>query len=309
MEEIINWGIEVIKSIQTVTCAPLTWIAIFIHYVFSSGIYVLIICIMFWGIDTKKGFKLGATLLFSTSLNIAIKNHFAVPRPYTIDSTVATGVTEISYAFPSGHSQVSATFWPLFAGLQKRWQKWVKILLGLCLPLIVGLSRMYLGVHYPTDVIVGLGLGFIISCGTLLFWDKIAFYIKKYPVRTSLKILILSLLCFTLNAISMEDTRSSALFFGFATGYILLSDKGSFSAASGTTFQKVLRILLGFVIIAAVYYGLKLVLPGKESSQYQLFRFIQYGFVGFVVTFIAPKIFVLLKLASPVSKSVEILDQ
>ena len=104
----------------------------------------------------------------------------------------------------------------------------------------------------------------------------------------------------------MADTSYSALLFGFFSGYILLSDKGSFSAASGTIFQKVLRILLGFVIIAAVYYGLKLVFPGKESQFYKLFRFIRYGLVGFDATFLAPKLFVLLKLASPVSRSEEI---
>ena len=164
MEEILNWGIQVIKAIQTVTCAPLTWIAIFIHHVFNTGIYVAIIGIMFWGIDTKKGFKLGTALFFSTSLNVAIKNFFQVPRPYTIDPSVATGASETSFAFPSGHSQGAATFWLLLAGLQKNWKKWAKILVGLCLPLLVGLSRMYLGVHYPTDVIVYTTLCCLIKC-------------------------------------------------------------------------------------------------------------------------------------------------
>lgn len=307
MEEILNWGIQVIKAIQTVTCAPLTWIAIFIHHVFNAGIYVAIIGIIFWGIDTKKGFKLGTALLFSTSLNVAIKNFFQVPRPYTIDPSVATSASETSFAFPSGHSQGAATFWSLLAGLQKNWKNWAKILVGLCLPLLVALSRMYLGVHYPTDVIVGLALGFLISCGVLLFWDNMAFYIK--PLRKSLKVLAAALVCFCLNAISMTDTSYSALLFGFVTGYIFLTEKGSFSAASGTILQKVLRIILGFVIIAAIYYGLKLIFPGKESNLYQLFRFIRYGLVGFTATFLAPKLFVVLKLASPVSKSEEIVEE
>ena len=307
MEGILNWGIEVIKSIQTITCAPLTWIAIFIHYVFNTGIYIAVIGIMFWGIDTKKGFKLGATLLFSTSLNVAIKNFFAVPRPFTIDPTVATGATETSYSFPSGHSQGAATFWPLFAGLQKKWPNWSKILVGLCLPLLVGLSRMYLGVHYPTDVIVGLALGFLISCGVLLFWDNIAVYVK--PVRKSLKILVIALICFCLNAIPRIDTSSTALFFGFTVGHIFITEKNSFSAKSGTTLQKVLRIFLGFVIIAAIYLGLKIIFPGNESDLYQLFRFLRYGIIGFSGTYLVPKLFVALKLASPVSKSEVNLDQ
>ena len=307
MENILNWGIQVIKSIQTITCPPLTWLAIFIHHVFNAGVYVAIIGIVFWGIDTKKGFKLGTALLFSTSLNVAIKNFFAVPRPYLVDSSVATTASETSFSFPSGHSQGAATFWPLFAGLQKNWKKWLKILVGLCLPLIVGLSRMYLGVHYPTDVIVGLALGFLISCGILLFWDNIAFYLN--PLRKSMKILTVALVCFCLNAISMTDTSYSALLFGFATGYIILTEKGSFSAATGTTLQKVLRIILGFAIIAAIYYGLKLIFPGKDNNLYQLFRFVRYAAVGFSGSFLAPKLFVALKLASPVSKSEEIVEE
>lgn len=304
MDEILNWGIQIIKNIQKISCAPLDWLAIFIHYFFNTPIYILVIGIMFWGIDSKKGFKLGTTLLFSISINTALKNFFAVPRPYTIDPTVSTGATESSYAFPSGHSQVAATFWPLFAGLQKTWKKWVKLLIGLFLPLIVGISRMYIGVHYPSDVAVGLVLGFLISCGTLLFWDTIAIFIK--PLRKSLKILIISLICFCLNAVSMTDTSYSGLLLGFSIGYILITDKGSFSASSGTVLQKVLRILLGFAIIASVYYGLKYVFPRETNSLYQLFRFIRYGLVGFFATFVAPKLFVALKLATPISKSEEI---
>ena len=307
MEDILNWGIQVIKAVQTVTCPPLTWLAIFIHYVFNAGIYVLLVGIFYWGIDSKKGFKLGTALLFSTSLNVAIKNFFAIPRPYTIDSTIATQASETSFSFPSGHSQGAATFWPLFAGLQKNWKKWLKVLVGLCLPILVAISRMYLGVHYPTDVIAGLGLGFIISCGVLLFWDSIAVYVK--PTKKSIKILTIALICFCLNSISMADTSYSALLFGFTVGHILITEKNSFSAKSGSIKQKVLRILLGFVIIAAIYYGLKLVFPGKESNLYQLFRFIRYGIVGFSGTFLAPKLFVALKLATPVSKSEEVTQE
>jgi membrane-associated phospholipid phosphatase len=307
MEEILNWGIEVIKAVQTTTCTPLTWIAMFIHHVFNSAFYVVVIGIFYWGIDTKKGAKLGSALLFSTCVNVAIKNFFQVPRPYIFDPTVSTNATETSFAFPSGHSQAAATFFPLFAGLQRSWKKWLKVLVGVCIPIIVALSRMYLGVHYPTDVIVGLALGFLISCGVLLFWDNIAVYVK--PVRKSLKILVIALICFCLNAIPRIDTSSTALFFGFTVGHIFITEKNSFSAKSGTTLQKVLRIFLGFVIIAAIYLGLKIIFPGNESDLYQLFRFLRYGIIGFSGTYLVPKLFVALKLASPVSKSEDILDQ
>ena len=307
MEDILSWGIEVIKAVQTTTCTPLTWIAMFIHHVFNSAFYVVVIGIFYWGIDTKKGAKLGSALLFSTCVNVAIKNFFQIPRPYIFDPTVSTNATETSFAFPSGHSQAAATFFPLFAGLQRSWKKWLKVLVGVCIPIIVALSRMYLGVHYPTDVIVGLALGFLLSCGVLLFWDNIAVYVK--PVRKSLKILVIALICFCLNAIPRIDTSSTALFFGFTVGHIFITEKNSFSAKSGTTLQKVLRIFLGFVIIAAIYLGLKIIFPGNESDLYQLFRFLRYGIIGFSGTYLVPKLFVALKLASPVSKSEDNLDQ
>ena len=307
MEDILSWGIEVIKAVQTTTCTPLTWIAMFIHHVFNSAFYVVVIGIFYWGIDTKKGAKLGSALLFSTCVNVAIKNFFQIPRPYIFDPTVSTNTTETSFAFPSGHSQAAATFFPLFAGLQRSWKKWLKVLVGVCIPIIVALSRMYLGVHYPTDVIVGLALGFLLSCGVLLFWDNIAVYVK--PVRKSLKILVIALICFCLNAIPRIDTSSTALFFGFTVGHIFITEKNSFSAKSGTTLQKVLRIFLGFVIIAAIYLGLKIIFPGNESDLYQLFRFLRYGIIGFSGTYLVPKLFVALKLASPVSKSEDSLDQ
>ncbi|MBR1840621.1 MAG: phosphatase PAP2 family protein, partial [Alphaproteobacteria bacterium] len=54
-----------------------------------------------------------------------------------------------------------------------------KVLLAVLLPLLVAISRNYLGVHYPTDVLMGLGIGYIFSIGCLLFGNKIEALFKK----------------------------------------------------------------------------------------------------------------------------------
>lgn len=305
MEQILDWGIDVIRAIQTVECAPLTLLAMFIHHVFSAGIYVAVLLVILWCVDEKKGYKLGATLLFSVSVNSIIKDAVKEPRPYTRDPTIGRA-TETSWSFPSGHSQTASTFWTVFASFFKKNQNVAKLLIAILLPVIVALSRNYLGVHYPTDVLCGLIIGYIISIGVLLFWTPCAKILK--PLRWSVKILIIALICFVLNALNPTDTGYSAGLFGFVVGYILCLEKGEFSAQSGTFLQKFLRLLIGGAILGAVYLGAKTVFPGKESDTYQLFRFIRYALVGFCGTYVCPKIFVLAKIAVPVSKSEEIAE-
>ena len=71
-------------------------------------------------------------------------------------------VNEVSYSFPSGHALASATFYPLLAWSVARVRPSARRLawvLGVALPLFVGFGRLYLGVHWPTDVVAGWTIG------------------------------------------------------------------------------------------------------------------------------------------------------
>ena len=100
---------------------------------------------------------IAAALAGSALLNEGLKNLFSRPRP-----TVVERVYEpYGLSFPSGHSQASMAFACTVAlvawRLKVERRKWI---LGVfALPLIVGWTRTYLGVHYPTDVIGGWALG------------------------------------------------------------------------------------------------------------------------------------------------------
>jgi undecaprenyl-diphosphatase len=76
-------------------------------------------------------------------------------------------------SFPSGHSLNSMAILGAIAltlshTLQRRGVRWLVIALGLGLPLLIGVSRSYLGVHYPSDVLAGLTAG--LACALLTFW-------------------------------------------------------------------------------------------------------------------------------------------
>ena len=111
-----------------------------------------IICIK----DKKTGLWIALNLIISAGLNILLKNLIQRPRPegYRL-------IQENGYSFPSGHSMVSMAFYGLIVYLI--WKK-VKnpkeryILCTICaiLPILIGFSRIYLGVHYFSDILAGV---------------------------------------------------------------------------------------------------------------------------------------------------------
>lgn len=91
-----------------------------------------------------------------------IKNTIDRPRPPLIDALI----TENSYSFPSGHSFIAVSFYGLiifflFKGIKKNYQKSLLVFLGLTLIISIGISRIYLGVHWPSDVLASYFSGLI----------------------------------------------------------------------------------------------------------------------------------------------------
>lgn len=300
MEEINEWGLSVIRAFQSVENMPFSVIAMGIDVLFETGIYIAIVFLFYWCIDTKKGFLLGMALLLSTSITASLKQGLAVPRPYTQDPSVFR-IEETSWSLPSGHSQAAAVFFPLLAGIQRKWKLWVKLIVAIALPLIVGLSRMYLGVHYPLDVLAGWGIGFAVAL-IFMFFARTAFQIaEKLP--TSYKILVLAVIAFVFNWLASDSLELPALIFGFGTGYVLLSAHGGFNASSGNGTQKVLRVIIGVALVALVFWLLKIISPNEDSNNYALWKFIRYGLVSFTGSYIVPKLFIATKLGTPISHS------
>jgi undecaprenyl-diphosphatase len=89
----------------------------------------------------------------SLLVNMGAKNHFTRMRP----DLWASIAPEMSYSFPSGHAMGSATLSTaliLLAWPSKRWRWWVTVP-AVLFTLLVGMSRVYLGVHYPSDILAG----------------------------------------------------------------------------------------------------------------------------------------------------------
>jgi len=136
----------------------------------------------------KKRWQAFSLLAFSmagaATLNIVLKLVFERQRPHLWDLLIH----ESTYSFPSGHAMLTGT---LIAALILIWWKtkwrWLVVAAGIPYVLAVGFSRMYLGVHYPTDVFAGwcVAAVWVITVATILgtvSWQEIR---PKLSVRRS----------------------------------------------------------------------------------------------------------------------------
>lgn len=128
---------------------------------------ILIVAVAIWFLVDKKSIRWliqSIIILSSTALlNIVIKQYISRPRP---DLEMRL-VEAHSFSYPSGHSMCALAFYGflLYLAHKKVDHTWVKILAYMVLPLLIvaiGASRVYLGVHYPSDVVAGFAAG--------LFW-------------------------------------------------------------------------------------------------------------------------------------------
>lgn len=137
-----------------------------------GGAMVLITCTLlsiFLAKNKKIGLCISLNLLISTALNLILKNLVQRPRPIEYRLIDETG-----YSFPSGHSMVSTAFYGfiiylIYNNVKNKKIRFTLIALLSILILTIGTSRIYLGVHYTSDVIAG----FLISISYLVIYISV----------------------------------------------------------------------------------------------------------------------------------------
>jgi len=120
--------------------------------------FLLVMTGLYWSIDSSLGLRVGFALLSSTSLNSFLKLIFKGARPYWFNDQVIAFNHEPSFGFPSGHAQSSVTVWGRIAYAVKKYWFWI---IAVLIILGIGFSRIYLGVHFTSDVLGGWLIGII----------------------------------------------------------------------------------------------------------------------------------------------------
>lgn len=294
METILNIGLEIIKAVQQIHGPHLDAFFRAITSLGGGEIYILLLPVFFWCVDTGLGAHAGFIFLLSSYLANGLKDLFQQPRPFQIDPTVklddATG-----YGLPSFHALEATVMWGMFAiWLKKAWF-WV---LAVAMMLLIGFSRIYLGVHFPTDVLAGYAIG-----GSFLWLyvnggHTFERWLKALPFRWQLGLSFAVPLVLAISHPTDDVVLVMSAFSGFCLGLACLNHYSSFSAV-GPIWQRIARFIVGDIAILLLYVAPRLVGFVGTSLLHSPLRYLHYGVIGFWITFGGPWLFLKLRLAGP----------
>ena len=267
----------------------------------AFGEQLLLVAVMgflYWGLNKEFGKYLGLNVLMANVWNPMIKNVFLRLRPYFVPGYQVEllrpidpeadimDVTAQGYSFPSGHSTSAvAAYGSLAAHEKKNRLFWI---LAILLPLLVGFSRVFVGAHYPTDVLCGWLLGAAVVL--LVPWLR-----KKIKNRWLFYgVLLLS----TVPGFVYCDSNDYFTSFGMLVGFVLAEPfEEKFVQFENT--RNILRCVLRTLGGAAVYFGLNIVLKlpfPKELLEAgdltaHMIRSLRYAVVIFAAVGVYPMLF------------------
>ncbi|MFC4453340.1 phosphatase PAP2 family protein [Deinococcus sonorensis] len=208
-------------------------------------VFIVVLALYSWLVNPAGMRRLGVAFGLSYLLNSLLKYGLNLSRPFALDPAVASPAAQATGGgpgFPSGHAQLSATLWlGMAAQLGRRWFWWVAGVLVL----LISLSRIVLGVHYPLDVLGGLLLG------GLFAWVAVS---GRFPWNWWVPVLLLVVAA----ALPASVPREYSVGLGLTAGFWLL--RPTFQAPRSWP-ARIGVAVVGLVLVFAVYFGLSALLP------------------------------------------------
>ena len=258
----------------------------------EETLIILFVVAIWFAVDRKLAQQVFFVTATSLSINGIIKNFAQVPRPFTKGISCVRVDTATGYAFPSGHTQGFATWSSFFAAKFKK--TWVSILVGVLIT-AVAVSRLYLGAHYPSDVIVGVALGVGISLFGNYLFAKVK-DVKKIYLGT-----FLILTPFIVYFLIAADLLFADLFktFGMVGGMVAISflDENTEPLSYDIAWwKKLIRIVIGVVLAVALKEAIKLLNVFEIMQISLLIDAVRYFIVVMTVGYLCPMLFKKIKL-------------
>jgi membrane-associated phospholipid phosphatase len=296
--------------------------------------YMIIVAVIYWSIDRRLGLRLAIFLPVVASLNSILKQAIHAPRPYWLDPGIKAIHASNGFGMPSGHAQAS-TVWLYAASLLKKGWFWA---LAIGVVFLIGLSRVYLGVHFSSQVLLGWLIGSVMVILFFRFENKVlTWFLNKNLVRQLLWISGISALILIIGGVFVAINQpwempahwisnssayftkgnetilyskgmdaiagNAGAFMGTALGALLSHRQGGFDTG-GRVWKRILRSVAGLLIFFVLYGLLMFITPDQSKVVlYTAWKFSGFFMISFSALFLIPLLFIRTRLISPVKGS------
>lgn len=264
--------------------------------------FLVLALIVFWCVDKRRGYYVMAVGFMGTMLNQMLKLFFAVPRPWDLDPdfSILEKAREAAsgYSFPSGHTSTAVgTFGAIAATEKRRWIRSVCVILAV----LVGFSRMYVGVHTPYDVLAGgaCALALVLALKPIVMGES------EKAIKTLLAVLLamgigyllyVELYPFPAN-FDQENltsaTKNAYTMMGCLVGVVIVyaaEKKWVNFSVEGKWWIQLIKVVLGLGLVLAVKAGLKTPLNLLFGSEL-IARAVRYFLIVMVAGLLWPMTF------------------
>jgi membrane-associated phospholipid phosphatase len=292
----------------------------FFTFLGNEEFYLLLMPAIYWCINARLGLQIGVILLLSNGVNTLMKIGFHRPRPYWLSDQVWIGGHLGDFSFPSGHAQIGISIWGFLAFTLRKGWAWIG---AAAVIFLIGMSRIYLGVHFPIDIAAGWAVGALLLAAYIQLKKPVGTWLRKQSLGLQIVIIagliVLLLLAGFVLQQRLENwqipvdwmerageditsmgivnlTTISGVFLGLGAGAAFLNSQGEFNT-TGTITQKIIRYLVGLIGVAVLWAGLDALFPDGATLAALVWRFIRYTLVGLWISWGAPLVFWALKLA------------
>lgn len=172
--KIKDYDVAILKFInKKMKCSTLDILMPILTYLGSATFGVFFSTLMLIN-SNELGFKLLYALVINNTFVIIIKLTTKRVRPYCIYDLYVRKIDVDKYSFPSAHTSIAFSIWiTLILSVPGM------IICFIIVPIIVGFSRIYIGVHYPTDVFMGMFIGIISSVIAVTFFKQLFFVTRN----------------------------------------------------------------------------------------------------------------------------------
>lgn len=285
------WELELIHAVQSFRHPALDVLFKSITTLGNEDFYFLLLPLLLWCVDFAIGARIAVVFLLSTYANVGLKDLFRHPRPFVGDPSVKLYEVE-GYGLPSGHAQLSVVIWGSLAHAFKRTRVWV--VAGL-LAALIGFSRIYLGVHFPTDVLVGWLIGALLLAAYIALHRPIEAWLAEKTISTHLAVVGVLSLTLLLLHITENVASLAGVLLGAGVGIAVLRKHVDYHAG-GWLWKRGLRLLLGGAVLLALRFGLQAISPETGEGLQLALRFGRYAILGVWIGLGAPWLFSRLRL-------------